>query len=89
MPEQQPDERPTGWSADGRALFLMARGQIPAQVIQMDLASGKRSLWKTMEPADAAGIDTIGRIMISADGKAYVYGYNRTLSDLYLVQGLR
>ena len=23
----------------------------------MDLASGKRSLWKTMEPADAAGID--------------------------------
>jgi hypothetical protein len=55
----------------------------------MDLASGKRTLWKTMEPADAAGIDTIGRVLVSADGKSYVYGYNRTLSDLYLVLGLK
>ena len=89
LPGQQPGERVTGWSADGHSIFLMERGQIPAEVIRMDLASGKRTLWKTMEPADAAGIDTIGRVLISADGKSYVYGYNRTLSDLYLVQGLK
>ncbi len=89
LPGQQPGERVTGWSADGHSIYLMERGQIPADVIRMDLASGKRTLWKTMEPADAAGIDTVGRVLISADGKSYVYGYNRTLSDLYLVQGLK
>ena len=82
-------ERVTGWSADGRSIFVMARGQIPAQVFRVDVATGQRTLWKTIEPADAAGIDTIGRVLVSADDKSYVYGYNRTLSDLYLVQGLK
>ncbi len=86
---QQTGERVTGWTADGTSVFLLERGQIPANVIRMDMATGKRTLWKTMEPADAAGIDTIGRVLISADGKSYVYGYNRTLSDLYLVLGLK
>jgi hypothetical protein len=40
-------------------------------------------------PADAAGIDTIGRVIVSAENKAYVYSYVRRLSDLYLVEGLK
>ncbi|MBS1212508.1 MAG: hypothetical protein H6R26_1125, partial [Proteobacteria bacterium] len=27
--------------------------------------------------------------VLSSDGTAYVYGYHRTLSDLYLVEGLK
>ena len=89
LPGQQPGEVVNSWSNDERSVFLLARGQIPALVYRMDVATGQRTLWKSVEPADAAGIDTIGRVLISADGKAYVYGYNRTLSDLYLVQGLK
>ena len=88
LPGQQPGETVTGWSSDGHAIYLMTRGKIPTVVSRLDLTTGQRTPWKTVEPADAAGIDTIGRVMISADGKSYVYGYNRTLSDLYLVQGL-
>ena len=84
----QPDEFVSGWSADSGSIFVMARGQVPAQVFRVDLATGKRTLWKSLEPADSAGIDTIGRVMMSADNKSYVYSYVRTLSDLYLVQGL-
>jgi hypothetical protein len=62
---------------------------VPAQVFRIDLATGKRTLWKSLEPADAAGIDTIGRVLLSADAKSYVYSYVRTLSDLYLVEGLK
>jgi hypothetical protein len=40
-------------------------------------------------PVDPAGIETIGPILIIPDGKTYVYGYHRTLSDLYLVEGLK
>jgi serine/threonine protein kinase len=89
VPGALPEEVPTGWSQDNRSLFVLARGQVPAQVFRIDLATGQRTLWKSMEPADSAGIDTVGRVMLSADLKAYVYSYVRTLSDLYLVDGLK
>jgi eukaryotic-like serine/threonine-protein kinase len=85
----QPDEVPTGWSADGHSLYLFRFGEIPAKVFQLELSSGQRKLWKVLVPADAAGIDTIRGINITPDAKAYVYGYIRTLSDLYLVEGLK
>jgi len=61
----------------------------PARVVQVDVASGQRRPWKDLDPADSAGIDTISGIMMAADAKAYVYGYVRTLCDLYLVEGLK
>jgi len=85
----QPGEFPTAWSSDGRSLFVVARGQIPAQVFRIDVSTGQRTFWRSFEPADSAGIDTIRGVWLSADNKAYVYGYSRTLSDLYLVQGLK
>ena len=89
VPGTEASEVPTGWSADGRELFVIVRGQIPAQVFRVDIATGKRTLWKALEPADSAGIDTLGRVLLSADNKSYVYSYVRTLSDLYLVEGLK
>ncbi len=89
VPGALPGETATGWSADSQSLYVIQRGQVPAQVFRVDLATGKRTLWKSLEPADAAGIDTIGRVLLSADAKSYVYSYVRTLSDLYLVEGLK
>jgi len=83
------DEAPTGWSTDGRFLYVFRFGEIPAKVFEVELATGKRKLWKELVPADAAGIDTIRGITITPDAKAYVYGYIRTLSDLYVVEGLK
>ena len=85
----EPGEYPTSFSSDGRALFLITRGQIPAHVFRVDIGSGQRAFWRSFEPADSAGIDTIRGVELSADNKSYVYGYTRTLSDLYLVQGLK
>jgi len=89
VPGVQKEEVPTGWSADGRSLYVLRRGEIPSQVFRIDLAMGQRTFWKQVEPADSAGIDDIGRVLMSADNKAYVYSYVRTLSDLYLVEGLK
>jgi serine/threonine protein kinase/dipeptidyl aminopeptidase/acylaminoacyl peptidase len=85
----EPGEIPTGWSADGKSIFVYRFGEIPARIFQLDLATGQRRIWKQLVPADAAGIDTIRGLDLSADGKAYVYGYIRTLSDLYLVEGVK
>jgi Tol biopolymer transport system component/predicted Ser/Thr protein kinase len=89
LPGTGTTEVPTGWTPDGREVFVLSRGQIPAQVFRVDIATGKRTLWKSLEPADSAGIDTLGRILLSTDNKSYVYSYVRTLSDLYLVDGLK
>ena len=89
VPGLEPGEFSTAWSADGRSIFVLGHGQVPAQVYRVDIATGQRTFWKSVEPADSAGIDTIGRVVMSADNKAYVYNYVRTLSDLYLVQGLK
>jgi hypothetical protein len=40
-------------------------------------------------PADPAGVETIGPILLTPDARMCVYGYQRTLSDLYLVEGLK
>jgi serine/threonine protein kinase/Tol biopolymer transport system component len=83
------DEVPTGWSADGKNLYVYMFGEVPAKVFQINIATGERKPWKQLSPADSAGIDTIRGIDLSSDGNSYVYGYIRTLSDLYLVEGLK
>jgi Tol biopolymer transport system component len=79
---------PTSWSQDGHALFVYQTGEVPAKVYRVDLAAGKRSLWKQLVPGDPAGVATIGPILVTPDGKSFVYGFHRTLADLYLVEGL-
>jgi Tol biopolymer transport system component len=83
-----PDERATGFSADGKGLFLRTR-TVPVRVTRVDLASDKRELWKEIVPADPAGVQTIPVVKFSADGKSYAYSTGRILSDLYVVDGLK
>jgi Tol biopolymer transport system component len=80
---------PIGWSADGRSLYIARRGEMPAHVYRLELATGQRKLWKRLMPSDPAGVNIIFPILVTPDGKSYVYGYRRILSDLYLVEGLK
>jgi eukaryotic-like serine/threonine-protein kinase len=89
VPGTERDETPTAWSADSRSLYVFRTGEVPAEVYQVDIATGKRTLWKTIQPADSAGISTIGGLIITPDAKSYIYSYVRSLSDLYLVEGLK
>jgi hypothetical protein len=88
IPGLQPGDLATSWSQDGRALFVYQPGEVPAKVYRVDLATGKRALWKQLVPGDPAGVATIGPILVTPDGKTFVYGFHRTLADLYLVEGL-
>lgn len=83
------DDVPCGWTADGRDLFVFRRGEFPGRVFRLDLATGEKVPWKTFAPGDPAGILTIGAPRMTLDGKTYVYGYNRILSDLFLAEGIK
>jgi Tol biopolymer transport system component len=79
----------SSWSQDDKALFVYQSGEVPAKVYRLELATGKRTLWKQLVPGDPAGVATIGPILVTPDGKTFVYGFHRTLADLYLVEGLQ
>lgn len=89
IPGISPDDVPLRWTADGRSLYVLAPGGLPARTYVVDVSSGRRTLWKELTPPDPAGVLTIGPIFLTPDGKSYVYSYRRTLEDLYLAQGLR
>jgi dipeptidyl aminopeptidase/acylaminoacyl peptidase len=80
---------PINWNQDGRSIFVFRTGEVPAKVYRLELATGKKTVWKQIVPIDSTGVSTIGPILITPDGKSYVYGFHRTLADLYLVEGLK
>jgi Tol biopolymer transport system component len=82
-------DTPVGWSRDGQSLFVYRPGDLPAKVYRLDLGTSQKQLWRELMPADNAGVTDIGPILITPDAKTYVYEYGRTLSDLYLVEGLK
>jgi eukaryotic-like serine/threonine-protein kinase len=88
IPGLSPGDFAFGWNGNGRSVYVY-KPSVPARVYQVELASGHRQLWRELSPPDPAGVNFIRAPHISADGKAYAYNYNRILSDLYLVDGLR
>jgi len=85
-----PSDIPLQWSQDGRSLFIGNSKEFrPRRVYQFDLATGKRTLWKSLGPQDWTGVGGVGNPQITRDGKHYSYLVVRTLSDLYVVNGLK
>jgi hypothetical protein len=85
----QPQDRPVAFTADGRALWVFRRGEVPAPVFRVSLQGSSRELWKTLWPPDPAGVYSIINFKITPRGDTYFYSYAGVLSQLYLVRGLR
>jgi dipeptidyl aminopeptidase/acylaminoacyl peptidase len=83
----EPGDWPIQWSEDGRFLYVHKRSEIPNKVWRLDLASGQKQSWLEIRPGEP--VTGLPILLLSRDGKAYVYGAQRVLSELYLVDGLR
>jgi DNA-binding winged helix-turn-helix (wHTH) protein/Tol biopolymer transport system component len=79
---------PAGWSPDSRYLYIYTRSGPPSQIWRLDIGSGRRKLVRQLSPTDPAGILEIFNIQMTPDAKTFVYGYDRYLSELYIVGGL-
>ncbi len=77
------------WSADGRSLFLrQMEGLTAVKINRLDLASGREEPWKELKPADPVGVQ-IGEVVMTPDGNAYAYSFQRDICTLYLASGLK
>jgi hypothetical protein len=84
-----PGNEPIQWSSDERYLYVRDSGHVPATVYRLNLATGRREPWKEIAPSDPAGVHRIYKFFMTRDASTYVYSYDRTLSELYLVEGLK
>jgi Tol biopolymer transport system component len=89
VPGVAAQDRVSGWTADGKSVFVFRRGVLPARIYRMDIETGQKSLWKEIMPLETAGLGDMGGMIVTPDERSYVYGTNWTLSDLYLVEGVK
>jgi dipeptidyl aminopeptidase/acylaminoacyl peptidase len=78
------------WSGDGRFIYVRQYAPDSAKVLvyRLELATGRRELWKEFIP-DPTRIARVTPIVMTPDAKSYAYTYVRHSDDLYLVKGLK
>ena len=78
-----------GWSSDGHSIFLAHSQEMPIRIYRFDPSTRRRDLLKEITPTDLAGIFWLNSVLMTPDGKGYVYSIRRVLSDLFVVEGLK
>ena len=89
IPGLEKGEIPIRWTGDGRSLFAERPFELPLRISRIDLATGRRTLWREVIPLDPAGVVPLHGLLVNRDGEAYVYNLNRLLSHLFYVKGLK
>jgi hypothetical protein len=78
-----------GWTSDPRFLYVYQWNRPPVRIYRLNVLSGQRQFFREINPTDPTGLCAMPRIIFSSDGRTYIYGYVRLLSELYLVKGLK
>lgn len=80
----------SGWSPDGKSIYVVSgrANERIAKLYRVNINTGKMDFWRTFGQ-DAAGMRGTSSPHFSSDGTAYAYGYVRTLSEAYVVTGLK
>jgi hypothetical protein len=77
------------WSPDGRSVFAYRGAQIPLRVDRIDIATGRRTAFAELSPAERAGLVSFLDVSLADDLESYAYVYQRYISTLYLAEGAR
>lgn len=89
VPSIEDGEQPVAWSADGQSVLVSRTRDQSRTVSRVNLKTGARAVWKTIAPADLAGVLRLLGLHVSSDERSYAYSYTRELGELYLVEGIR
>jgi len=89
IPGLAKDETPVRWAEDGRSLYVCRLNHLPATLSQLDLATGKKTVWKELLPLDKAGVQFVNTVQAASRGKAYAYTYKRVVGQLYMVEDVK
>jgi Tol biopolymer transport system component len=82
--------RVSGWAPDGNSVYVVSShaSENLARLYRVNISTGKMDPWRTFGE-EAPGTRGTSAPHFSSDGAAYAYGYVRTLSEAYVVTGLK
>jgi len=63
-------------------------GEIPAQIIRVDLKSGKQRPWKVLAPRDRTALGLLAPIRVASDCETYAYTAQYDPSTLFVIGAL-
>jgi hypothetical protein len=81
-------DRLVGWSRYGADVYI-AEGALPVGIFRLSLRTGAKRPVAQIVPGDRAGVARLRAIRVTPDGRFCFYSFRRTLSHLYLANGLR
>jgi eukaryotic-like serine/threonine-protein kinase len=76
-----------GWGPDAHTLFVRQTTQGDAQIVRLDLATGRRTPVTVIKRM--SGTLGVGKVLITPSGSAYAFDYAVWQTDLFLITGLR
>lgn len=82
-------DRFVGFADGGRAIFTWRGAPYPLTIEWVEMETGRRRPWRRVGPADLTGVVPMAFVVVARGGGAYVYTYMRSLSELFVVEGLR
>ena len=65
------------------------RTKPPVEIDRVEMATGRREPWKTLQPRDVVGIDNIHPIVLTPDGKSYCCSQPATCQTWKVVDGVK
>jgi len=78
---------PVGWTADGKSIYAVESGSLPARIVKIDVATGARTPYETLSPASVPTVLSVRNPRLTGDGRGYAFGYSSAASsDLYIVE---
>jgi hypothetical protein len=80
---------PLSWTPDDRQLFVARYESSPPSVERVEIATGRTHPWTGLRGGRPSGLLGDYRVLVTPDGEAFAYSYFRSMSDLYLVTGLK
>jgi Tol biopolymer transport system component len=75
------------WNSND-SIYVYSSGELPAEVWRVGLHSHKREAIKKFTPADPTGVFTIRNVLLTPSAELSIFSFDRTLSTLYVVDGL-
>jgi len=88
IPGLEDEDKLIRWTDSADSVFIYRDRERPIRIYKLNLSTGRKELVKEILPKDPAGLLGTVTVLMTPDGKGYVYAFTRRLSDLYLVKGL-
>jgi Tol biopolymer transport system component len=84
VPALRPDDVVAKWMADGRAVLVYRRAEIPCRLERVWLAGGERQLFAEVAPAERVGLLSLRNISLTDDLRSYAYTAYYRVSSLFV-----